>query len=65
MIRLLSWIGAAGLSAAPFIIDTPAGQWLAIVSIACLTVQAWYLKAWNLVGMNTVSIIGYCYVLYL
>lgn len=65
MVRLLAWFGAAGLSAAPFIIDTTFGKWLAVTSIVCLTIQAISLRAWNLVAMNTVSIVGYLYVLHI
>ena len=34
------WIGAACMSCAPFIIDTPAGKALAIVGLGLLTIQA-------------------------
>lgn len=63
MVKLLAWLGAAGLSAAPFIIDVPAGKMLAICSLLALTVQAGKLKAYNLVCMNLIGVGGYFYVL--
>lgn len=65
MVKLFAWLGAAGISAAPFIIDTDFGKWLAIFAVICLTVQAVHLRAYNLVAMNTISILGYIYVLYI
>jgi len=65
LVKLLAWCGAAGISVAPFIIDTPAGKITAICSLACLTVQALNLKAYNLVVMNLTGIGGYLYVLYI
>jgi hypothetical protein len=35
------------------------GYWLACVGLALLTAQAARLRAWNLVGLNLVSIVGY------
>jgi hypothetical protein len=63
MIRVFAWLGATGISVAPFMIDTVAGKWLAIISLLCLTVQAINLKAYNLVLMNLIGVGGYLYVL--
>lgn len=63
MAKLIAWIGATGLSVAPFWIDTPQGKLVAIISLLCLTVQALNLKAYNLVLMNLIGVGGYTYVL--
>lgn len=65
LVKFLAWLGAAGLSAAPFIIDTEAGKIIASVSLFLLTIQAIKFKAWNLITMNLIGIGGYLYVLYL
>jgi hypothetical protein len=62
--NLLGWLGAAGISAAPFIIDQPFGKWLAIVALAFLAVQGAKARLWNIVGMNIIGIIGYGYALF-
>jgi hypothetical protein len=64
LFELIGWIGAAGLMAAPFIIDSVFGKLLAVFSLGCLVIQAFRLKAYNLVAANSVSIVGYLYVLY-
>lgn len=65
MIRVFAWLGATGISVAPFLINTVGGKWLAICSLICLTVQAINLKAYNLIIMNVVGVGGYLYVLYI
>ena len=65
LVSFLAWLGAVGISIAPFIIDTEAGKITASVSLFLLTIQAIKLKAWNLVIMNLIGIGGYLYVLYL
>ena len=62
---LAAWIGAVCMMAAPFIIDTSAGKYLAIVGLALLTLQAIAHKCYNLVLLNIVGIGGYFYALYL
>lgn len=62
--RIANWCGAAAMVAAPFIIDTDAGKALAISGLALLTWQALDLKAYNLVALNLLGIIGYCYAIY-
>ena len=47
------------MAIAPFIIDTPAGKLLASIGLALLTIQAYTNKAWNLIILNTIAIIGY------
>jgi len=59
------WSGAACMSCAPFIIDTPAGKALAIVGLGLLTVQAICNQTINLVCLNLISILGFSYALYI
>ena len=59
LIRLMGWIGAAGIMAAPFVIETTGGQLLAAGSLFLLTIQLITVRAWNIVLANTVGIIGY------
>ena len=59
MIVFCGWIGAAALSAAPFIIDRPYGRVLAIIGLSLLTVQALDHSLYNLVALNTIGSIGY------
>ena len=65
IVSLASWIGAACMMAAPFIIDTSAGKWLAVTGLALLTLQAIANRCYNLVLLNVVGIGGYLYALYL
>ena len=65
IVALAAWIGAACMMAAPFIIDTSAGKYLAIVGLVLLTLQAIANKCYNLVLLNIVGIGGYFYALYL
>jgi len=58
------YIGAAVLSAAPFIIDSPLGKYAMILGLSLLTIQAIDKRLWNLVCLNLISIIGYCYAIY-
>ena len=53
------------MMAAPFIIDTSAGKYLAIVGLVLLTLQAIANKCYNLVLLNIVGVGGYFYALYL
>jgi len=64
MRKLAEWFGAAAMVAAPFNIDAASGKILAIVGLALLTVQALQLRAYNLVLLNTLGILGYCYAIY-
>ena len=65
VVAFAAWIGAACMMAAPFIIDTSVGKYLAIVGLALLTLQAIANKCYNLVLLNIVGIGGYFYALYL
>lgn len=56
---LINWLGAAAMVAAPFIIDTYAGKALAIMGLFLLSFQALRLKAYNLLCLNTLGIVGY------
>jgi hypothetical protein len=56
-----NWIGAAGITAAPFLIDSDAGKMLAILALVCLTRQALELKAFNLAVANLTGILGYLF----
>lgn len=56
---LLNWIGTLALASAPFIIDTDLGKVLAISGLAILSIQALKLRAYNLLFLNSVGIIGY------
>ena len=64
MIAFCAWMGAACMVVAPFIIDTPAGKWLAIAGLAMLTVQAVATRSHNLIMLNVLGIGGYLYALY-
>lgn len=57
--KILEWFGAAALVAAPFLINYDSGKILAIIGLALLTFQATRLKAFNLVVLNILGIIGY------
>jgi hypothetical protein len=62
--RIVEWCGAAAMVAAPFIIDTNIGKALAITGLAMLSSQALRLKAYNLLALNLLGIMGYCYAIY-
>ena len=64
MRKACDWIGTVLLCMAPFGIDTAAGKTAAIVGLALLTLQALQYRAWNLVTLNAIGIIGYCYALF-
>ena len=64
MIGFASWVGAALMCAAPFIIDTDAGKLMAIVGLSLLTLQAIATRGYNLVLLNIMGIGGYFYALY-
>lgn len=64
MTKVCGWMGAAAMGAAPFFIDTMQGKLLAIVGLSLLTVQAYNMRAVNLIALNLIGIIGYCYALY-
>ncbi len=55
------WLGALCLAVAPFHIDFTYGKILAIIGLSLLTQQALELKAYNLVALNTIGILGYLY----
>ena len=60
--------GAAGallLAASPPFIDTDAGKLAAIAGLSLLTVQAIDLRLYNLIALNSFSILGYLYALLL
>lgn len=61
MMRLASWLGAAAIVAAPFLINAPIGKALAILGLALLSIQMVKLKAWNMVLANTIGIAGYLF----
>ena len=65
IVALAAWIGAVCMMAAPFIIDTNAGKYLAISGLVLLTLQAIATRCYNLVLLNIVGIGGYFYALYL
>jgi hypothetical protein len=56
---VMGWVGACALALAPYHMPGVRGYWLACVGLALLTVQATRLRAWNLVGLNLISIVGY------
>lgn len=64
MIGFASWVGAALMCAAPFIIDTDAGKLMAIAGLSLLTLQAIATRCYNLVLLNITGIGGYIYALY-
>ena len=57
--NVLGWVGAASRALAPYHMPGVRGYWLACVGLSLLTVQATRLRAWNLVGLNLISIVGY------
>jgi len=60
-VKAVSWIGAVALAIAPFLIGTITGKILACFGLALLSIQAWQLKAYNIVAVNLLGIIGYIY----
>lgn len=59
MIGVCSWLGAACMMLAPFIIDTDAGKITAIIGLILLTLQAIRTRCYNLVLLNITGVIGY------
>jgi hypothetical protein len=57
--NVMGWVGALALALAPYHMPGVRGYWLACVGLSLLTIQAARLRAWNLILLNTVSIIGY------
>ena len=55
----LSWIGTALVGAAPFLINTVEGKFMAISGLALLCLQAYEKKCYNLIILNLIGIIGY------
>lgn len=49
---------------APFIIDTIAGKGIAAIGLLLLTVQAFQLRAWNLIALNLIGTLGYFWSIY-
>jgi len=64
MIRLIGWIGAAGLSAAPFFLPHPGAFVVIIFSFVLLTFQVARARLFNLVFLNIMGVLGYSYSLY-
>ena len=64
MIGFASWIGAALMCVAPFIIDTNEGKLIAILGLLLLTLQAVHNSCYNLVLLNIIGIGGYFYAIY-
>ena len=64
MAKVAGWVGAAALGAAPFFIDTSPGKCLAIFGLGLLTFQAYNIRAFNLIALNVIGIMGYSYALY-
>ena len=64
LVKLLNWIGAIALAIAPFIIGTGIGKLLACFGLALLSIQAYSLKAYNIVLVNLLGIVGYMYALH-
>lgn len=62
--RIVGWVGAAAMGAAPFFIDTMQGKLLAIVGLSLLTIQAYNMRAVNLIALNLIGIIGYTHAIY-
>lgn len=60
----LNWIGTVALATAPFFIDTLEGKALAIVGLLILSLQAYRLKAYNLILLNLVGVIGYSFAIW-
>lgn len=53
------------MGAAPFFIDSTGGKLCAILGLALLTIQAYNLRAINLIALNICGIIGYSYAIYI
>jgi len=49
---------------APFIINTMLGKILMCIGLACLTLQTYGLKAYNIVFVNVVGILGYMFAIF-
>lgn len=59
--QLFGWVGAAGLSVAPFFITTKPGLILAMISLGFLCVQTIAGKIHNLTLLQLCGIVGYAY----
>jgi hypothetical protein len=57
--QVIGWLGCACMVSNSFLSFWEHRQALAIVGLALLTIQAWHLKARNLIILNILSIIGY------
>jgi hypothetical protein len=62
-IKLVGWIGATVITVAPFLMGLDIGKQLAILGLTLISVQAFHLKAYNIVIANVIGAIGYAYVL--
>ena len=62
--KLADWTGAAALIVAPFFINYNSGKVLAIIGLLLLSVQAYRLKANNLLMLNFVGVLGYLWSIY-
>jgi hypothetical protein len=58
------WSGAVLICTAPFLIDTDIGKTMICVGLSIVTIQAYRLKAYNMVIMNVVGILGYTFALF-
>jgi len=57
--NVMGWVGAIALALAPYHMPGVRGYWLACVGLSLLTIQAAHLRAYNLILLNVVSIVGY------
>jgi len=57
--RLAGWIGAAVLTAAPFLMHQSEGKALAIVGLLLVSIPLFEARIWPLLLSNAVGIFGY------
>ena len=65
MLRVCSTLGTFGLIIGPWIIDSDIGKMIMIMGLAFLSFQAYNLRAWNLIFLNLIGIMGYAYAIYI
>ena len=56
---IVYYVGSAVAAIAPFFIDSTEGKIAEIVGLSVLTAQVWRKRQYNLVILNTISVIGY------
>lgn len=61
IVSTLAWIGSGALCAAPFIIDSLPGKFIAVFGLLALIPQTLEKRAYNLTLLNCIGIIGYLY----